>query len=81
MIVDLILDRMDGEEWGERYDPQEFYREAMGYGAIADDITRAMDYGTNEDVQSALCEYIIANEYNPEICEYINSRDWLGGVV
>ena len=77
MIVDLILDRKDGEEYGELYNPYEFYRNCMGYGPIGHGITRAMDFGTERDVKRELCEYITANEYNPAICDYINSREWL----
>lgn len=81
MIIDLILDRKDGEEYGELYDPHLFYRECMQYNrvftGIADGITRAMDFGEEHDVQRELCNYITENGYNPAICEYINSRNWL----
>lgn len=77
MIIDLILDRKDGDA----YEPQTFYNECMEYSeifdGIADGITRAMDYGTENDVQMELCKYIDNNGYNPEIKEYINSQRWL----
>lgn len=81
MIIDLILDRKDGDP----YDPKSFYNECVEYSAIfrcngvgiADDITSAMDFGTEKDVRKALCDYIIKNEYNPEITKYINSKKWL----
>ena len=73
MIIDLILDRKDGRE----YNHYDFYIACMGYGRIADDITRAMDCGTEEDVKKALCAYIEKNEYNPLICDYIQKLNWL----
>lgn len=79
MIVDLILDRKDSEE----YSPEKFYRDVMRYNSsfegIADEITRAMDFGTEEDVKRALCKYIEDNEYSKSICDYINSVKWLNG--
>lgn len=73
MVIDLILDRKDGF----KYSPEGFYRDAMEYGEISDEITRAMDAGTEEDVKKALCDYVIANGYNQDICDYINSVTWL----
>ena len=79
MIIDLILDRKDNEEYCNRdyYKANDFYTEVMCYGEIGYDIARAMDYGTNEDVRQALCKYIYDNEYNPSICYYINKKQWL----
>lgn len=79
MIVDLILDRKDNEQFDgvDTYKAHDFYISCMGYGSIADKITRAMDYGTEEDVRKALCRYIDDNEYNEKIKDYINSHDWL----
>ena len=77
MIIDLILDRKDGEAFGERYNASQFYRDCVCYGSIGWDITRAMDYGTEKDVRRELCNYVTDNEYNPDICKYINSRNWL----
>ena len=79
MIIDLILDRKDNEQFDgvDTYKAHDFYFSCMGYGSIADKITRAMDYGTEEDVKKALCRYIDDNEYNEKIKDYINSRDWL----
>ena len=77
MIIDCILDRKDGEQYGDRYDAGAFYRSVLRYGEIGEDITRAMDYGTENDVRRELCAYIMANEYNPSICDYVNSREWL----
>lgn len=77
MIIDMILDRRDTEE----YNPREFYHDVMRYESVFGldrDISLAMDYGEEADVRRALCDYIIRNEYNPQICEYINSRNWLG---
>ena len=83
MIVDLILDRKDYEEWAQEdaYNAKDFYNECMRYSAAFngafDYISEAMDYGTEEDVRKALCRYIDENEYNEDIKKYINSRDWL----
>lgn len=77
MIIDLILDRKDGEP----YNAKRFYNECMEYNAIftgiADKITAAMDYGTEKQVKAALCEYVIKNEYNPDTCDFINGCQWL----
>lgn len=77
MIIDLILDRRDGEA----YDPKEFYMEVMEYSEtwpdIAFPIASAMDSGTEQDVKNELCGYVLECGYNPEICEYINSVNWL----
>lgn len=77
MIIDIILDRKDGEP----YDAKKFYLDIMGYAEtwpdLADPITRAMDVGTNEDVRKALCNYIDECGYNPSICDYVNSVEWI----
>ena len=77
MIIDIILDRKDGEP----YDAKKFYLDIMGYADIwpdlANPITRAMDGGTNEDVRKALCDYIVSQGYNPSICDYVNSVEWI----
>lgn len=77
MIIDIILDRKDGEP----YDAKKFYLDIMGYSEtwpdLADPITRAMDGGTNEDVRKALCDYIVSQGYNPFICDYVNSVEWI----
>lgn len=93
MIIDLIMDRKDNEVCIEAgfthaampngeliplaYDARKFYRDAMGYGTIADGITAAMDGGDESDVRRELCEYILRNNYNPDICAYVNARNWL----
>lgn len=73
MIIDLILDRKDGQP----YTPHDFYFDCLRYGRIGDAITRALDQGTESDVKKALCAYIIRNEYNPAICDYVKSVNWL----
>lgn len=72
MIIDLILDRKDGDE----YKAKSFYNDVVDY-CSGDEISRAMDGGTEKDVKKALCRYIIDNEYNVDICNYIMSVDWL----
>ena len=76
MIIDLILDRKDGNE----YNAREFYYEVLEYEStcISDrEISRAMDGGTEQDVKKALCDYVINQRYNDGICTYINSVNWL----
>ena len=73
MIIDLILDRKDGDD----YRPSEFYFNVLEYGEPGHGITRAMDAGTNRDVQKALADYILDNEYNPALCGYVYSVNWL----
>jgi hypothetical protein len=73
MVIDLILDRQDGF----KYTPEDFYRDAMMYGDVAHEITRAMDEGTEEDIKKALCKYVKDNKYNSKICAFINSVNWL----
>ena len=77
MVIDAILDRKEGEEYGEEYNAKAFYDFVRSYGKIGEDITLAMDYGEEEDVKAALCDYIIINEYNPALCDYIETREWL----
>lgn len=77
MIIDLILDRKDGQP----YNAREFYNDVMQYAEtwpeLANPITRAMDEGDENDVRRELCAYIDGQEYNPAIKEYINSVQWL----
>lgn len=77
MIIDLILDRKDGQA----YRAENFYRETSGYVAgfngFGGDILDAMDGGTEQDVKNALNKYITEGEYNPKISDYINSVNWL----
>ncbi len=79
MIIDLILDRKDNEQFDgvDTYKAHDFYFSCMRYGSIADKITRAMDEGTEEEVKTALCEYVSEQGYNPEIKDYINSKKWI----
>ncbi len=81
MIIDIILDRKEGEEVGEEYDARAFYNaisEWVGLNPFfAVDIATAMDYGTNEDIRAALCRYIDAGGYDPALKDWINSREWV----
>ncbi len=73
MIVDLILDRKDGEI----YNPKKFYNNVMRYGEIGYNITRAMDNDNEKQTKDNLKGYIIENRYNIDICRYIDSVKWL----
>lgn len=77
MIIDLILDRKDGQP----YNPHSFYNRVMGYGEtfpeLSYPIADALDGGNNEDVKKALCGYIKSEGYNPDIINYVNANNWL----
>lgn len=75
MVIDLILNRRDGELYGDAYHPCKFYREVTEYGF--DYIARAMDCGEEIDVKKALCRYIDEEGYNPNVKRYINRVNWL----
>lgn len=71
MVIDLILDRRDGEA----YVANNFYDDCIGYENF--EIARAMDCGTEEDVKRVLCSYIDDGDYNPQIKDFVNSVEWL----
>ena len=78
MIIDSILDRMDGR----RYNAHDFYLEVrkyerLGVGTHGEDISIAMDYGDNRDVQRVLRQYIQRNGYLADIEDYIRSQVWV----
>ena len=76
MIVDLILERREGEP----YDAEDFYDYVIEAETLFDlprDISRAMDSGDDEAVKAALCEYLRANGYNEKLCEYVRGQKWL----
>lgn len=81
MLIDLILDRKDGEESGEPYSAAAFYRAMLPYQSEFPDIimpiTRAFDNGTEEEVKLALCRYIVEQGYNGLLCGFICNREWL----
>lgn len=79
MIIDLILDRKDGEQYNARKAYDYIREEEASFNLIAMgiDITGAMDHGTEEDVKQQLCKYVTAGDYSADICEYINSVSWL----
>lgn len=73
MIIDLILERKDGEP----YNPEQFYRDVSEYGDIGWDIARALDAGTENQVKQALCQYIDNQGYSEHIKDFVNSANWL----
>jgi hypothetical protein len=76
MIIDLILDRYDGDA----YDPKEFYDMVMEYEEGTDyPISTALDGGEEEDIRRELCAYIDDGNYNPKIKDFINSVKGLDG--
>lgn len=74
MIIDLILDRKEGNNL---YSAKRFYDGVSGYGDVGVDIASAMDGGENEDVQRELCNYIKKERYNEKICEYVMGKRWV----
>lgn len=77
MIIDLILDRKDGDE----YNARKFYRRVTEYGKIGFEISFAMDCEEEPEVKAALCNYIDYGNYNPAIKDYINSVQWLDETI
>jgi hypothetical protein len=76
MIVDLILNRKDGEP----YNAKDTYIYITEHESIFNKeypISRAFDGGTNKDVQNALSQYITDGGYNSKIIDYIRSVDWV----
>ena len=77
MIIDLILDRKDGQT----YNARDFYFSVMGYREdvpeAADAITRAMDADDESWTRYAICAYIVMNGYPAELCAWVNGRRWL----
>ena len=73
MIIDLILNRKDGQG----YNAGKFYRDVRNYGGIGNRIIDAMDSGEEKDVKIALCEYVVKNGYNKNINYFIINNDWI----
>lgn len=72
MLVDFILDRMEGVEYDQRVLYAYCQEEEIYWG-----VARALDGGDNEDIRRELCGYIEDEGYNMDICEYIRSVNWL----
>lgn len=76
MLIDIILDRRDGEE----YNARRLYSYLQEEGNIFPfywDIARVMDEGTEEDVKETLCRYVKEHGYRQELCDYVRSVEWL----
>lgn len=74
MIIDKILDRMDGEP----YSSKQFYNDCMEYGTIGHGIARAMDSGTEQDVKREIKRYLFENDYlRQEIYAFVDSKKWI----
>lgn len=71
MIIDLILDKRDGE----KVELSDIYNQAMIWEM--DYISRALDSGDENDIKNALCDYIDNNNYNPQIKDFIIKTTWL----
>lgn len=76
MIIDLILDRVEGA----KYSARQFYREVKEYADIWPEmcapILRAMAKGNEIATKKALCNYIADNEYNPQLKHFICAVTW-----
>lgn len=76
MIIDLILDRLDGAMYSMKrfYDAVSLYERYMNNNFP---ISRALDMGTENDVRKALCKYIDEQGYNPKIKDFVNCNRWV----
>ena len=75
MLVDLILDRKDGQP----FNPQDFKEDVRGYLDRFDyiDVYKALFYASEDKVKDELCKYIDDEWYgNPIIKDYIRSVSW-----
>ena len=75
MIIDLILDRKDGDV----FDPVTFANEVHDYCEVFPElapIDEALGGGVEQRVKHELCGYVLDGGYAPEICDYINSVAW-----
>ena len=74
MIIDLILDRKDGEP----YTGQKFYDGLWNYYPLSNPIMKAMEQADEQLVKKQLKNYIDEQGYNPlQIDEYIDRVNWL----
>lgn len=76
MIIDLILDRKDGQP----YEAQKFYSDVLKLsqnGTTGDEIIEAIESGNEREVKKALVMYLLENEYNDSICGYVINQNWL----
>lgn len=73
MIVDIILDRRDGEP----YSQQAFLDYAIDgeYESVA----KALMTNDESVIKQTLKDYLDNNQFNPEIGEYIDSVNWVVG--
>jgi len=76
MIIDLILNRKEGEPYVAR-DAYVYITEHESLFNKEYPISRAFDAGSNKDVQNALSKYILDGGYNPEIIKYVKSVEWV----
>lgn len=75
MLIDLILDRRDGQT----YNPAEFLAEVKDYAYIFDEYNKvaiALESGNEALVQWELTDYVSRNGYGTDICDYINAVEW-----
>lgn len=75
MLIDLILDRKDGQA----YDVNVFADRAGKYAHDLADyrVINALGMGTEEDVKKALCDYVVGYGYRDKICDFVNSVNWI----
>ena len=74
MIIDMILERRDGERYDVKGIRDYIYDEAKIFGFDA--LAKAAFNGTSENMRRELCAYIDREGYAPEIKDYINSVKW-----
>ena len=77
MIIDLILDRKDGEQYTVKEFLQGVKRYSGTWPEMCKPIIEAFESGQDINVKRQLCLYIDNQGYNPKIKDYINGVNWL----
>lgn len=74
MIIDLILDRKDGQP----YSPDAFAKRMERYGSLyAECFLNSFDTDDEPSAKAALCDYVLANDYPQTLIPFIRSCRWL----
>jgi len=76
MIIDLILDRKDGDNYNAHEFLEGIKRYNETFDGIGEEIITAFNSKNGYSIKRALAKYIIDNDYNLDIISYINSVDW-----
>lgn len=75
MIIDAILERRSGGEYGPKQ-MRYLYDEAMLFGFA--DLASALDGGDGKAIANALCRYVDIQGYgHAELREFIKNANWV----